>query len=144
MKKILIVEDDRKIVMALGVRLKAAGYECVMAFDAVGGVSTARKERPDLVLLDISMPAGNGFQVAERIQSWVPTGAPIIFLTASRQPGLRERAEDLGAAGFFEKPFEFSDLLAAIRDALDEPARPTAASDSLPVTQGATSSRAGH
>ena len=112
-KKILIIEDDRKIAMALALRLKTAGYETTLAHDALAGVNLALRLQPDLVLLDISLPAGNGFQVAERMRSLQPDPAPIIFLTASRQPGLRERAEDLGA-GFFEKPYEHRDLLAAV------------------------------
>jgi len=119
-KQILIIEDDRKIAMALALRLRSAGYGAMMAYDAMTGVNSAVKNRPDVVLLDISLPAGNGFMVAERIQTLVPTLTPIIFLTASRQPGLREKAQELGAAGFFEKPFDAAELLAAIQTALSE------------------------
>lgn len=113
-KKILIIEDDRKIAMALALRLKSAGYEASMAYDALTGVNDAVKCRPDLMLLDISMPAGDGFAVAERVKSLIPTRTPIIFLTASKQPGFRERAQELGAAGYFEKPYEADALLAAV------------------------------
>ena len=114
-KKILIVEDDRKIAMALALRLQAAGYETLIAGDAVAGVSTAVKSLPNLVLLDISLPAGNGFTVAERMKTALPNPVPVIFLTASKQPGFRDRARELGAAGYFEKPYEAEDLLAAVR-----------------------------
>jgi DNA-binding response OmpR family regulator len=120
MKKILIVEDDQNIAVALAIRLKSAGYEVTVASDAMRGVAAALKIQPDLALLDISMPAGNGFSVAEGIQSLIPTATPVIFLTASKQPGLRQRAEELGAAGFFEKPYEAEVLLTAIRRALGE------------------------
>ncbi|MGH8580331.1 MAG: response regulator transcription factor [Gammaproteobacteria bacterium] len=121
MQKILIVEDDKKIVAALTVRLKAAGYETAAAFDAAMAGSVAAKERPDLVLLDISMPAGDGLLVAERLRKLpVPVDVPMIFLTASKRPGLREQAMALGAAGFFEKPYEADELLDAIKKALDE------------------------
>ena len=113
-KKILIVEDDEKIALALALRLKAAGYETSTAFDALTGVSEAVKFRPDLVLLDISMPAGSGFEVAERMRSAMPSFTPIIFLTASKQPGLQERAQELGAVGYFEKPYEAEALLTAV------------------------------
>jgi len=113
-KKVLIIEDDRKIAMALALRLKSAGYEASMAYDALTGVSDAVKCRPDLVLLDISIPAGNGFAVAERVKSLIPNPTPIIFLTASKQPGFRERAQELGAVGYFEKPYEAEALLAAV------------------------------
>ena len=113
-KKILIVEDDEKIALALALRLKSAGYETSTAFDALTGVSEAVKFRPDLVLLDISMPAGSGFEVAERMRSAMPSFTPIIFLTASKQPGLQERAQELGAVGYFEKPYEAEALLTAV------------------------------
>ncbi len=121
MKKILIVEDDKKIVAALTVRLKAEGYEAVAAFDAVMAGSVAAKERPDLVLLDISMPGGDGLLVAERLRKLpVPVNVPMIFLTASKKPGLRDQAMALGAAAFFEKPYEADQLLGAIKKALGE------------------------
>jgi DNA-binding response OmpR family regulator len=118
MKKILIVEDDQNIAKALAIRLKAHGYGVTVAPDALSGVEVALKIEPDLVLLDISMPAGDGFMVAERIQNLVPTETPMIFVTASRKPGLRERAKELRAAAFFQKPFNAEDLLGAIQLAL--------------------------
>lgn len=120
MRKILVIEDDRKIALALALRLRAAGYEASLAHDAVTGLNTAVKLRPDLVLLDISMPAGNGFVVAERIQNLIPVVVPIIFLTASKQPAFREKATEMGAVGFFEKPYDAEALLAAIREVLGE------------------------
>jgi DNA-binding response OmpR family regulator len=117
-KQILIIEDDPKIAMALAVRLKAAGYEATTTYDALTGLSAAVRNPPALVLLDISMPAGDGFSVAERIQALIPTPTPIIFLTASKQPGFKEKAKELGAAGYFEKPYEAEELFGAIREAL--------------------------
>jgi DNA-binding response OmpR family regulator len=118
MKKILIVEDDQNIAKALSIRLKNAGYEVSIAPDALTAVESAVKKAPDLVLLDISLPAGDGFTVAERIQSLIPTATPLIFLTASQKPGLRDKAKELGATAFFHKPYQADDLLAAIRLAL--------------------------
>lgn len=121
MKKILVVEDDRRIVTALKIRLQAEGYEVAAAYDGALAMSRAVEFQPDLVLLDISMPGGNGFMVAERLQSSVVTaGVPMIFLTASKKPGLLEQAVQLGAAQFIEKPYHAEDLLAAIADALGE------------------------
>jgi DNA-binding response OmpR family regulator len=119
--KILIVEDDRKIAMALAVRLRAAGQDVLLAHDALTGLDSAIKNQPDLLLLDIGLPAGSGLVVAERIQTLVPKHTPIIFLTASRQPGLRDKTMALGAAGFLEKPFEAGELMAAIQNALAPP-----------------------
>jgi DNA-binding response OmpR family regulator len=121
--KILVVEDDKNIALALAVRLRAAGYDVITAPDAVLAVSLALKHRPDLILLDLLMPGGNGFLVAERIQDLeAMLGVPCIFLTASKQPGLREQARRLGAAGFFEKPYNAGALLATIRETLEAPA----------------------
>ena len=117
MEKVLIVEDDETIAKALAFRLKSAGYEVIVTHDAVAGVAAAREFQPDLALLDLSIPAGNGFTVAERIRELIVSATPIIFLTASKQSGLREKAQELGAA-FFEKPYEADELLAAIRYAL--------------------------
>jgi DNA-binding response OmpR family regulator len=117
MKKVLIIEDDRKIATALAIRLKAAGFESMAAYDAITGLSLAIKSTPDVVLLDISIPAGSGFLVAERIQTLVPKMIPIIFITASKQPGLREKAEAIGAVAFLEKPFENEQLISAVRAA---------------------------
>jgi DNA-binding response OmpR family regulator len=120
MRKILVVEDDKHIALALTVRLQAAGYDVITAPDAVLAVSMALKHRPDLVLLDILMPGGNGFLVAERIHDLeAMLGVPCIFITASKQPGLRDQARRLGAAGFFEKPHDAGELLATIRATLE-------------------------
>ena len=118
-RRVLVVEDDIRIATALAIRLKSAGYAVVTAQDALTGVSAAVQNRPDLVLLDLSLPAGDGFVVAERIRSNVVPPPPIIFLTASKQFGLRERAASLRAAGFFEKPYEAEALLTAVRQAVD-------------------------
>ncbi len=117
-KQILIIEDDEKIAMALALRLKAAGYQATTTYDAVTGLAAAVSNPPALVLLDISLPAGNGFSVAERIQALVPTPTPIIFLTASKQPDFKEKARKLGAVGYFEKPYEAAELFGAIQGAL--------------------------
>ena len=122
MRTILIIEDDEKLAIALAVRLKASGYRVLAAYDALAGVCQAVRHEPDLILLDIAMPLGGGWSVAERIKSMANTAAiPIIFITALKEPGLREKAlEEYGAVGFLEKPFEASDLLSMIQEALDD------------------------
>jgi len=117
-KQVLIIEDDQNLAMALTLRLKAAGYRATTTYDALTGLKAAVSDPPALVLLDISMPAGNGFSVAEQIQTVIPTPTPIIFLTASKKPDFREKAKKLGAAGYFEKPYEAEELFSAIRLAL--------------------------
>ena len=113
MKKILVVEDDAKIAAALRIRLEAGGYEVVTAGDGFNGLKMTLTHRPQLILLDIMMPVGMGFSVAERLKD-LGLGIPIIFITASKRSGLRKTAQRLGAAGFFEKPYDADELLAAV------------------------------
>ena len=118
MKTVLLVEDDKKVALALGIRLKAMGYAVVTASDAVSAVSQARKSEPDVVLLDINLPGGDGFLVAQRLQQLVQTAAsPIIFITASKRSELKRKAKELGAVRFLEKPFDATLLADAIETA---------------------------
>ena len=119
MKTVLLVDDDNTILLGVGVRLKGMGYRVFTAKDAVSAVSAVRKSEPDVVVLDISLPAGDGFLVADRLQNLVGSAAtPIIFMTASDNPALAERAKKLGAAGFLKKPFGATALADAIETAL--------------------------
>lgn len=119
-KKILVVEDDRDINEALCLRLRAAGYDVVSAEDGLHGLLRAVNERPDLLLLDISMPAGDGFSIVERMRDNTdcPT-IPVVFITASKRPELRQRARDVGAVALLEKPYEASELLETIRESIN-------------------------
>jgi DNA-binding response OmpR family regulator len=117
-KKVLIIEDDENIASALSIRMEAAGYQTTIANDAMSGLRCAVNSKPDMVILDISLPAGDGFSVAERIQANIPDPVSIIFLTASKRLDFRERAEQLGAVGFFEKPYEAEALMTAVQQAL--------------------------
>lgn len=114
MKKILVVEDDARIAEALAIRLRAAGYEVVIAGDGFSGLKMTMTHRPNLILLDIMMPVGMGFSVAERLKDLGLGEIPIIFITASKRAGLRKTAQQLGAAGFFEKPYDAEELMAAV------------------------------
>ncbi len=124
-KKILIVDDERDIVKALMIRLQGAGYEVVTAFDGAQGVFMAHKEKPDLILLDIRMPAGNGFSVAQRLKRSMNTFTiPVIFLTGSPEKNAEEKAMALGARFYVKKPYDPEELLDAIRRALEEESEP--------------------
>ena len=121
MNKILVVEDDAKIAAALRIRLEAGGYQVVAAADGFSGLKMTMTHRPNLILLDIMMPVGMGFSVAERLKDLGLGDIPIIFITASKRAGLRKTAQQLGAAGFFEKPYDADQLLAAIQLILGSP-----------------------
>jgi DNA-binding response OmpR family regulator len=120
-KKILVVDDDRDLLHGLTIRLKSEGYNVVAASDAVSATSTARKENPDVVILDLGLPGGDGYVVMDRLRSMLTMDAPIIVLTA-RDP-LTDSGKSIGkgAFAFFQKPADHHMLLATIRKALGEP-----------------------
>jgi len=113
MKKVLVVEDDLDIAKALQLRLSVNGYDVHLAHDAATAGMVARKCQPDVALLDISMPGGDGFLVAERLKN-ICGDVPLIFLTANSRADLRRRAMAIGARGYFEKPFASDELMDAL------------------------------
>jgi len=125
-KKILIVDDDPDVRHGMHIRLKANHYDTFFAADALSSVTEARKQEPDLIILDLGLPAGDGFVVMERLKE-VPSLAliPIIVVSARDARANRERAIKAGAIAFLQKPVDNAELLAVIRRALGEPAQPT-------------------
>ena len=119
-KKILIVDDERDIVKALKIRLQHNAYDVVVAFDGAQGIFMAHKEKPSLIILDIRMPAGDGFSVAEKLkQSSQTERIPIIFLTGSPERNAEGRAMELGARFYIKKPYDPEELLDAVRRAME-------------------------
>jgi DNA-binding response OmpR family regulator len=122
-KKILIIDDDQPLLLGLAARLKANGYVVISAADAISAITVARKEAPDLVILDLGLPAGDGFLVLERMRGLTDLVAtPVIVLSARDPLDNKKRALDAGAVAFFQKPPENHLFLAAIRQALGETA----------------------
>jgi DNA-binding response OmpR family regulator len=118
-KKILIVDDDKYLVIALTARLKATGYSVVSAVDGVSALAMTRKERPDLVILDLGLPAGDGFSVLKGMRELTAEEAgPTIVLSARDATGNEPRAVEAGAVAFFQKPPNTHELLGAIKRAL--------------------------
>ena len=120
-KKILIVDDDPDVRLGLHVRLKANHYDTFFAGDAFSSVVEARTHEPDLIILDLGLPAGDGFVVMERLKS-IPSLAviPIIVVSARDARANQERAVKAGAKAFLQKPVDNAELLAVIRQALGE------------------------
>ena len=115
MKRVLLIEDNENVALALQMRLKSVGYKVIVEHSAKSALNAAIKNRPDVILLDINLPDGDGFSIATRMQSISNTYAtPVIFITASKQAGIRERAASLGAIAFLEKPFDSAQLIEAI------------------------------
>lgn len=122
MKTILIVDDDPDMRLAMNLRLRANGYKTAFAGDAISAISEARKEPPDLVILDIGLPGGDGFVVMDRFAANVKLSpVPIIVITARDAGSNKQRSIQKGAVAFFQKPIENSKLLAAIAQALGQP-----------------------
>ena len=117
--KILIVDDDPELRMALKLRLRANHYETVSAGDGYSAIALAQKEKPNLIILDLGLPAGNGFNVLKRLQeNDALSHIPVIILTA-RDPQSNElRSLDSGATAFFQKPADNNELLQVIRASL--------------------------
>lgn len=110
---LLLVEDDEQIAEPLLYGLQAEGFRVVHARDGVEGVEAARREQPDLVLLDVMLPRLDGFAVAKQLRS--ESAVPIIMLTARGQELDRVMGLEIGADDYVAKPFSFRELLARIR-----------------------------
>jgi two-component system, OmpR family, KDP operon response regulator KdpE len=119
MTKILIVEDDADLRRGLTLRLRASGYEVAHAQDGLSAVSVAVKERPDLVLLDIGLPGGDGISVLRRYRNLAATCVTPVVVLSGRDPRVAEPAvEEFDVAGFLTKPVENDVLLDTIERAL--------------------------
>jgi len=103
--KILIIEDNEQNMYMLTYLLQSEGYEIIQAYSGITGVEFAKKEKPDIVLLDIQLPEMDGYEVAEKlIQIEEMKDTPIIAVTSYAMPGDKEKALESGATGYIEKP----------------------------------------
>jgi CheY-like chemotaxis protein len=101
------------------VRLRASEYDTVFASDAIMALSIAKKEAPDLILLDLGLPGGGGFVVLERMQHMASLACiPVIVVSASDPKTNEKRSLDAGAEAFFQKPVDNNELMSAIQRAL--------------------------
>lgn len=120
-KKIVIVDDDRDQQAGLRVRLTASGYDVACAGDAMQAIAVVRKEKPDLILLDIGLPGGDGHTVLARLRSLGSMASiPVIVLSAMEPAAHVDRMKSAGAVAYFQKPADNAQLLAEIRKALGE------------------------
>jgi CheY-like chemotaxis protein len=136
-RRILVVDDSAIIRKALSIKLKASGYEVLTAEDGSVAVSTARRERPDLILLDLSFPpdvahgggvAWDGFLIMGWLKRMEEAkDIPIIVITSGEAAQLKDRCMAAGAVGFFQKPINNEELLASIRLTLGSAGTPSQA-----------------
>jgi len=115
MPKILLVEDNEMNRDMLSRRLERRGYDVVIATDGLEGVSAAHVHRPDIVLMDMSLPGLDGWEATRKLKAAAETArVPVIALTAHAMSGDREKAMAAGCDDFDTKPIDFVRLLGKI------------------------------
>jgi DNA-binding response OmpR family regulator len=114
--KILVVEDDANLLETLKYNLRKEGYEVTVASDGEQAVAAARRERPDLIVLDVMLPKMNGFEVCRILRREMT--APILMLTAKAEETDKIVGLEIGADDYMTKPFSLRELLARIRAVL--------------------------
>ena len=118
-KKILIVEDDSDVRLGYQVLLRAHNYDTAFAADGSSVVSEARKHQPDLIILDLGLPGGDGFLVLDRLRAHsFLSEVPIIVVSARDLQPNKERALTVGVKAFIQKPWNDDELLATIDEQL--------------------------
>ena len=128
-KKILIVEDDADVRLGYHVLLKANHYDTFFAADSLSAISEARKHQPDLIILDLGLPAGDGFIVLDRFRANTYLSIiPVIVVSARAIHGNKERALKAGARAFLQKPWNDDELLAMIGELVGQPQQTTSQS----------------
>jgi DNA-binding response OmpR family regulator len=119
-EKILVIEDDPVARADLEARLEANGYSVARAADAASAMTVVNRERPDLILLDLGLPAGDGFLVLERLRKIEALAAiPVLVITGRNDAETRKRVEGMGVPPLLVKPVQTEALLAAIGEALE-------------------------
>ncbi len=110
--RILVVDDEERIVNFLTSKLKASGYEVLTASDGVKGLEQAQAQEPDLIVLDLLMPKMNGLEMLKELRSF--SAVPVIILTAKGEDADRIKGLQLGADDYLPKPFNPDELVARI------------------------------
>jgi two-component system, OmpR family, KDP operon response regulator KdpE len=129
MTRVLVVEDERRLRRALGINLRAHGYEVGLAEDGRSALQAASQKPPDAVVLDLGLPDVDGVEVIEGLRGW--TQVPIIVLSARSGEPDKVVALDAGADDYVTKPFGMDELLARLRAAL----RRTQSTDEQPLIE---------
>jgi len=119
-RKILILDDDADVRRGMSMRLRAAGYDTVFAADGFSATATAVKEKPDLILLDLGLPACNGYVVMSRLRNNAAlSGVPIVVITGRATHLEETKAMEAGATAFLQKPVDVAVLLETVRAAIE-------------------------
>jgi len=119
MSKILIIEDEPDISKVLNKRLSEAGFDVAVAADAYQGVELAHREKPDLIILDLMLPAGGGISVLKNLKySAHVSSIPIVVLTGMKDEENKKKILEEGVRAYMEKPYNPDELIATIRNIL--------------------------
>jgi len=120
-RRILIVDDEKELVEMLKMRLEAADYEVSIAYDGQEALDKARKEKPDLIILDLMLPKIDGYKVCRMLKfDEKYKFIPIILFTARAQETDVKLGAEVGAEAYITKPFDPPTLLAKIKELLKE------------------------
>ena len=115
MKRILAVDDEPHILKLVAFSLRSGGFEVIEASDGLSAIEVAKAEQPDLILMDVMMPALDGYEACRRIKGDESTGhIPVIMLTAKTQVAEQKAGLECGAADYICKPFTPKDLVAQV------------------------------
>jgi len=123
-RRVLVIEDDASIALGLRINLESEGYDVLSAEDGESGLTMARENQPDLVILDVMLPKLNGFQVLQTVRR-EGLMMPIIVLSARTGEMEKVTGLELGAEDYVAKPFSLAELLARVRAALRRGPRPS-------------------
>jgi DNA-binding response OmpR family regulator len=127
---ILVADDDRVVVELLSLGLAARGFKVMVAADGMQAIMAARRTPPEVVLLDVMMPGGTGFDVLKRLRSNAATaGIPVVAMSASTDPALPQKVQEFGANAFLLKPALLDEVAATLLQVLEK-ASAAAARDS--------------
>ena len=117
MPRILLLDDEPDLLLALSVRLTAAGFGCETARNGMEGLAKLEERMPDVIITDLIMPQMNGYEFVRRLKAASTTAPiPVIVLTAVQKQTLEHRAPELVGTHVMFKPFEFEKLVALIRE----------------------------
>ena len=116
MKRLLVVDDEAQLLLAVRINLSARGYDVTVAPDGTAGLAAAARRPPDLVVLDLGLPDMDGVQVINGLRGW--TTVPILVLSGRTESWDKVEALDAGADDFVTKPFDMDELAARVRSLL--------------------------
>lgn len=120
-KKILVADDEIPILELIAERLRESQYQVVTASDGLLAVQLAHDEKPDLIILDLKMPAGGGMGAFDNLKRSGRTSMiPIIFITAYVNEDVKKKVQEKGVKNFLIKPFDLDTLLKKVKDILGE------------------------